>query len=293
MTKIQYSAEIEDISPEKAKEYLSLSRGNPRYGTSTKLVNVPEVDQLARDMRAGNWKNAGGSITFDWNGVLIDGHHRLSAIIKSGKTFPTVVVRGADPSSVSVIDTVVRRPISQRMAASREVGTDLANTRVIAAERIYLAFRKGIRFAERTVTDNEIFDFILEHADSYKFAYDVFNTAATKPVTSKASFIHAFVEAYEAGVDCEILRRLCNIVNTGRYSGAEEETAAIELRNWLLAIGNDLGKARMRERMVVSETIQTYISRFVEGKPTSRQINKKSIMGIYTYQNMERENRRG
>lgn len=287
MAKEKRSSEWETITPDKAKKYLATSEGNPRYGASSKVVNKAALSKLVSDMKANKWIDTGEAIQFDWNGHLINGHHRLTAVVQSGKPQEILVVRGISPMAKLYIDTSTKRSLVQRLAADG-FGPEIANTKSVGALRLAICFRKGESFATHSMSDDWFVGFIGDHIEAYSIAYEVAGLNSAKLLSSGAEFAHAIAEAYECGVDRQILKRFCDIVNTGRYSG-DGETAALELRNWKISNPQDFGGRRMRERMAASEAIQTYIARFTEGDPTSRRINRNQIMGIYTFRNMERE----
>lgn len=81
---------VEDIGPDKAKEYMRKNINNPRGGTMSRSV----IKSYAEDMKNGLWQLNGEPIVFDEDGFLKDGQHRLAAIIMSGVTIRTVVIRG-------------------------------------------------------------------------------------------------------------------------------------------------------------------------------------------------------
>lgn len=87
-----------EITPQKASEMLERN-------TRNRKVNEKHVSFLARQMTGGDWIQNGDSIRFDLNGNLIDGQHRLWAIIKSKKTMNFIVVSGLASESFSTIDT--------------------------------------------------------------------------------------------------------------------------------------------------------------------------------------------
>lgn len=67
------------------------------------------VDAFARDIAAGRWYFNGEAISYDWQGRLRDGQHRLAAVVKAGIGIDTLVVFGLDPASVATIDTGTAR----------------------------------------------------------------------------------------------------------------------------------------------------------------------------------------
>lgn len=72
------SAEVVEITPEKAKHLLSINKGNRNISTKKALA-------YAKDMKAGNWKITHQGIAISTDGNIIDGQHRLSAILLAHK----------------------------------------------------------------------------------------------------------------------------------------------------------------------------------------------------------------
>lgn len=70
-------AEIMTVTPEMAKEMLNGNTINRTVGNSV-------VERYALDMKNGNWGLGGNGISIDKNGRLLDGQHRLLAVIKAG-----------------------------------------------------------------------------------------------------------------------------------------------------------------------------------------------------------------
>jgi hypothetical protein len=50
------------------------------------------VDYFAEQMKSGQWQHHYHSISFDKNGKLLNGRHRLLAVIQSGQTVQMLVV---------------------------------------------------------------------------------------------------------------------------------------------------------------------------------------------------------
>lgn len=90
---------IETISPQLAAAYLgSMIKRN-------RLLRPKRVREYASLMTRDLWELNGESIKFNSQGQLIDGQHRLSASVASGKTFQSLVVRGIDTdAALATID---------------------------------------------------------------------------------------------------------------------------------------------------------------------------------------------
>ena len=98
----QMSMGIEDVGPPKALEFLGKTKGNRR-------LNQHSVNRFAADMTREMWVLSPQGISFDTNGTLVDGHTRLHAIIKSGKTVKVAVFRDVPPETVAFLDYGTRR----------------------------------------------------------------------------------------------------------------------------------------------------------------------------------------
>lgn len=84
--------------------------------TKNRPVHDSKVKLYAERMRAGEWRLNGEAVIFDKNGDLIDGQHRLWAVIESGVTVQMLVVRGVDPDVRPTIDTGLSRSIRDVLA---------------------------------------------------------------------------------------------------------------------------------------------------------------------------------
>lgn len=94
--------DIVDVTPELAEKWLAK---NPRNRNVRRQV----VARYARDMTAGRWRLNGDAIRFDAHGALLDGQHRLHAVVESGVTITTFVIRGLDPAAQETMDDGARR----------------------------------------------------------------------------------------------------------------------------------------------------------------------------------------
>lgn len=84
---LKLRAQWVDISPEKAGRWLENNRRN-------RPVSKDVVDAYARDMIARQWVPTHQGIAFNDKDELIDGQHRLQAIVKSGVTVRMMVTFG-------------------------------------------------------------------------------------------------------------------------------------------------------------------------------------------------------
>lgn len=83
---------IEEVTPERAEQWLARN-------THNRALKRNIVRRLAGAIARDEWEMNAETIKFDLNGNLIDGQHRLAAVILAGKSIQSAVVRGL-PSSV-------------------------------------------------------------------------------------------------------------------------------------------------------------------------------------------------
>lgn len=86
------------VTPRLAKNYLEF---NPK----NRKIKDGHVLFLSNEMKQGRWAENGESIIFDKNLNLVDGQHRLRAIIKSGKSYWISIFRGVKKSAIATMDT--------------------------------------------------------------------------------------------------------------------------------------------------------------------------------------------
>lgn len=138
------TATIEIITPEWARQTLEdqekrIAKGEYRQ----RNVSEPTVDRYANDMRHGHWLLNNQGIGFDHKENLIDGRHRLWAVVKAGVPVRMMVMRGLSPTqkngiTVNTIDTVDcgrARNVGQQLAID---GVANANYQASAARSISL-----------------------------------------------------------------------------------------------------------------------------------------------------------
>lgn len=79
------------------------------------------VTQLTRAIINGEWQDNAETIKLDRDGNVIDGQHRLAAIVESGRTVTIWVARGMDPSAFSTIDQGKVRTLADVLAVNGEM----------------------------------------------------------------------------------------------------------------------------------------------------------------------------
>lgn len=96
---------VRTINPEFAHKLL-------KYNPKNRRLNQSHVKGLASQMEDGLFMPELGFISFDKKGHLIDGQHRLHAIIDSQSTFKIKIITGLDPQVRNIIDTGLKRSLA-------------------------------------------------------------------------------------------------------------------------------------------------------------------------------------
>lgn len=113
-TAVEVTAKWERVGPEEAMKFLEENKLN-------RTLRDRQVRAYSADMKAGKWRKNGETIKVAHNGNLLDGQHRLWAIIESGCTLMFLVVRGLDPEDQATVDTGARRTYADALKLRGEV----------------------------------------------------------------------------------------------------------------------------------------------------------------------------
>jgi hypothetical protein len=99
-----------------AKKAATLLEAN----TVNRPLSQPTVRAFAEAMKRGEWIVTHQGIAFDVNGVLVDGQHRLAAIIEAGVAVELTVFTDVAEGAFDVLDTGKRRNAADVLAIEGE-----------------------------------------------------------------------------------------------------------------------------------------------------------------------------
>lgn len=154
--------ELVDATPEMARYWMTLN-------TSNRRLNTLSVNRLASDILEDRWRQNGESIKFDRENRLIDGQHRLAAIIKANRTVRLLVVRNLDPLSQHTVDVGVSRTAGQ-IAGMLGVGNPNDVTSLAHALMRYDHARDAIWSASNSPTKPQIVEYVLANQSDLEHA---------------------------------------------------------------------------------------------------------------------------
>lgn len=135
----------ENITPAKAQEYLQTSIGN-------RPISNVFVRSYSDTMKKGNWILNGVPIIFDNDGHLLDGHHRLLAVIDAGIPVRFDVSRGASTEAFSTYDCGRHRTVGQLLAMQGIKNYNLVGSIVSANEQLVIHGRLVANNGQRGIS---------------------------------------------------------------------------------------------------------------------------------------------
>jgi predicted transcriptional regulator len=148
---------LEKITPVMASKYLENALQNRKIKKET-------VKQYSSDMKKGFWVLSPQPIVFDESGKLMDGQHRLLAVIDSKTPIDFIVARNVPKTAIFGIDMGTSRSASDLFAINGECEElrnrakfNLYGRRKVSYAEIkqeYLAFINSYKYAYKTLLKN-------------------------------------------------------------------------------------------------------------------------------------------
>ena len=103
---------LEFVTPDKAQFYLEKNFENNRK------ISRNNLEELKREMKNSRFILSDSAICFDTNGILVNGQHRLLAVVQTGMTQPFLVVKNMPSKSKQIMDVGKSRCMSDRITIS-------------------------------------------------------------------------------------------------------------------------------------------------------------------------------
>lgn len=206
------------VTPEEAKIMLATN-------TRNRNLNKKRIDMLANDILNGNWTESPQPICFDNNRNLIDGQHRLNAIIKAN--MPALLTIAFNVQSGSVIDKGLERDCGSSLYMRGVIDKELSHRAVIAIVNRYYCIAEN-RFL---VSDSEKGEFINKYRNELAKTISIANKRNYTNISKKTGIQTAIFAALVCGVSEEVIREFVGVVNSG-FMEDQSQSAAIVLRKY-------------------------------------------------------------
>lgn len=253
------------IGPEEARRMLGKSAE-----FTNRNINKDRVRNYAADMRSGSWLANGEPIILDEDGTVIDGQHRLHAVVVAGATVTFLFVADVPRSHAKTIDQGLSRTISHSLQMDGKKNAAL----VVAAARSLRDLRANVdplcetgrRYnkANNLATTSEIGEFLAADAKGIDDFVSVMPRTAAKAVrlselaavAYEASLLESQEDAlawafgFEGGLPSEDPRQVCRermiddrITISGRLAPqrivarSREQRLDLMVQSWNLWVG--------------------------------------------------------
>jgi hypothetical protein len=240
---------VEKVTPKMAADWLNANKIN-------RALRAGIVEKYASDMRAGKWTQCTVAVSFYDDGNIADGQHRLWAIVESGATVPFIVARGLTRPDGLNIDTGLTRRLADNARISGS-GENLTHEFVAACRAIEYGARRETNPVASSFAAK--LEYIFRHREAAEWACT--HGPRGKTIRNSA-MLGAIGRAYYAEGPGERLIRFCEVAG-GAYSEGRSESAAVTIRNYMIAKGSatlsDIGWLEMFLK------IQNAIAYFMRG----------------------------
>jgi hypothetical protein len=153
---VRVRSKVQTITPKKASEMLEAN-------TSNRPVSQPVVRSFAEAMRRGDWMVTHQGIAFDINGVLVDGQHRLAAVIEAEVPVAMTVFTEVGADTFDVLDTGKRRNAADVLAIEGEKSTTMLAAMVRTVWLYENRSELGWSGGKAAVTNHQIVQTLQEH----------------------------------------------------------------------------------------------------------------------------------
>lgn len=213
--------QVREIGPLQAKEFLASNSHN-------RNLRNRHIAKLADDMRNGMWRD-GGSLLFAGSSegrVLIDGQHRLHAVIAADVKLNFIIVENLDLGDQQAIDTGIRRTLADVLKFQGEVNCiDLA-----AVLAWHYRWSHGMMKSNQTPSVAQALDILRDHPG----LRDVFGPVRAVSKTLRVSrSLCGFLFYVQDGIDAQDAAAFWDQLGTGIIAGVHERHALYALRRQL------------------------------------------------------------
>jgi len=238
------------VSPEIAAKWLEANVHNRKLTQGT-------VDHYAEQMRRGEWHLNHQGIAFNCEGTLVDGQHRLWAIIEAGVTLPMVVMTGLPLESQETIDCNLQRTFADRATLTGKFG-EVSNDVASVTLRVFHGCKQTKKLGP--VEQNKL---LAKHIEAVRFAIAAFprkrgrvTTVATKAVIARAFYTQ----------DKEDLLRFANVMVTGEAK-QKRDAGILALVEGLMR-GRNFGLSFTT--LEVYDRVQRHLKAWLDGRTMTR-----------------------
>lgn len=242
---------VELVTPQRASQLLG---GNVR----NRKLRQSLVEHYAQEMRQGRWLQTHQGIAVNCDGTLLDGQHRLAAIVKCGIPQMMVVATGVNSESQIAMDDHAKRTAADAISLAR--GTEISKD-IVAIGRTMARFSCG---DNRSVSKQELTEILDTISPAIEFIKPF--VASKERGVSAAPVWASVVLAWFYVNDLDRLFQFCSVLRSMQQPDYETDKAAIVLREWLLKSGSSTSGLQREAFKKTQRAIVAFMKRQAIGK---------------------------
>ena len=247
------TTQIETITPQIAAEYLTHNVANNR------TLRRELVEMLACDMANGAFKCTHQGIAFDDKGNLIDGQHRLNAVLLAQVPVQMMVTRGLQTDAINIIDKGAARSLHDTMAitfsGSDEKSCALRHRDVLNAISHLITLNFSNR---RKVSQRDVLTFFEENEDACMYLYRSCRNGSGKKSSAQMA---ACLCALMHGVLPETIYKFNQVFRDANITGCSQYNVQIVL-SWRHYLDNLKAKHMSLNKYAAFYTMQFVLWHF-------------------------------
>ena len=213
-------SQVLEVTPELATAWMGKN-------TYNRLISRHTVRKYASDMERNKWTLNHQGIAFGEDGVLVDGQHRLLAVIEAAKTVRMMVTWGADRTGIDEL----RVRSTQDVIKFGGMSDWITPKDIQTAKQMAVLFTNGNQ--KVVISTTELVEFAEKNKAAIRFSGEHFLT--NKKAISTA-LVRASVAVAYYHVSHECLSRFVDVLYTGVVQDPKE-SAVIRLREHLIQYG--------------------------------------------------------
>ena len=242
-----YNFAFEEGTPAQAAAWLDTD-----VNWKNRKLRESVVGRYARDMSQQNWTFNGDTIKFDWNGKLLDGQHRLHALVTLNRTEKFLIVRGLDPKSYATIDNGARRSTGDMI---QHLGSKHGNA-VASSIRILHWYVNGQKDFTTPVSTAELLNTYKKHPEIDEHVARHENSAMRKKLQTGAAW-PVISYLVDANFRDEFLAFTDGVANGFHMA---KGNPCHTLRDWLINRKNTRRRVKNDERFnIIAKAWNAYI----------------------------------
>lgn len=244
-----------EITPNEAELWLAKNADFQRK------LRESVVDKYARDMINGQWQLTHQGIAFDSKGRLIDGQHRLAAIVKAGVPIKMLVVRDSPAAAYDHVDLGYGRTATDILKAQ---GEGWITNEWIAVAR-FMEAGTNIKAACIARSPFELREMVEMHKNALTFVFQ--NVERKVRGVTVAPVLAAVAVAYYTEHDRVKLAEFIRLLVNGVAKDPAVDSTVIKLRDSLRDV---IGESSTTARQALFLKTQRVIKAYMDGESLSK-----------------------